>query len=70
VNNVWLCLLVSLLFILTKRYDMDIGHKQVKDNRGMRVDQQVERDKDIERDRAEYCSNNRYTLDLTEYPLF
>lgn len=49
VNNVWLCLLVSLLFILTKRYDMDIGHKQVKDNRGMRVDQQVERDKDRER---------------------
>ena len=46
-NNVWL--LVSLLFILTKRYDMDIGHKQVKDNRGMRVDQQVERDK-IERE--------------------
>ena len=46
-NNVWL--LVSLLFILTKRYDMDIGHKQVKDNRGMRVDQQVERDKDRER---------------------
>ena len=45
-NNVWL--LVSLLFILTKRYDMDIGHKQVKDNRGMRVDQQVERDKDRE----------------------
>lgn len=41
---------------------MDIGHKQVKDNRGMRVDQQVERDKD--RDRAEYCSNYRYTLDL------
>ena len=39
---------------------MDIGHKQVKDNRGMRVDQQVERD----RDRAEYCSNYRYTLDL------
>ena len=28
---------------------MDIGHKQVKDNRGMRVDQQVERDK-IERE--------------------
>ena len=48
-NNVWLCLLVSLLFILTKRYDMDIGHKQVKDNRGIRVDQQVERDK-IERE--------------------
>ena len=46
-NNVWL--LVSLLFILTKRYDMDIGHKQVKDNRGIRVDQQVERDK-IERE--------------------
>ena len=46
-NNVWL--LVSLLFILTKRYDMDIGHKQVKDNRGMRVDQQVERGKDRER---------------------
>ena len=47
-NNVWLCLLFSLLFILTKRYDMDIGNKQVKDNRGMRVDQQVERDKDRE----------------------
>ena len=29
---------------------MDIGHKQVKDNRGMRVDQQVERDKDRERE--------------------
>ena len=28
---------------------MDIGHKQVKDNRGIRVDQQVERDK-IERE--------------------
>ena len=63
-NNVWSCLLVSLLFILTKRYDMDIGLKQVKDIRGMRVDQQVERDKDRERDRAEYCSNYRYTLDL------
>ena len=47
-NNVWLCLFVSLLLILTKRYDMDIRHKQVKDNRGMRVDQQVERDKDRE----------------------
>ena len=44
---------------------MDIGHKQVKDNRGMRVDQQVERDKDRERDRAEYCSNYRYTRGYT-----
>ena len=55
---------LSSVHILTKRYDMDIGHKQVKDNRGMRVDQQVERDKDRERDRTEYCSNYRYTLDL------
>ena len=30
---------------------MDIGHKQVKDNRGMRVDQQLERQRDKDRER-------------------
>ena len=49
---------------------MDIGHKQVKDNRGIRVDQQVERDK-IER---EIELSIAVTIDTpqiyTEYPLF